>query len=66
MSKLTRAAATAHTLSLAAMEEASRYGTRDAGIEHLLLALTLDADLGGQVLRSLGLGLDRVRAAYRD
>ncbi|MCM3778097.1 SRPBCC family protein [Microbacterium hydrocarbonoxydans] len=63
MSKLTRAAATAHTLSLAAMEEASRYGTRDAGIEHLLLALTLDADLGGQVLRSLGLGLDPVRAA---
>lgn len=63
MSKLTRAAATAHTLSLAAMEEASRYGTRDAEVEHLLLALTLDADLGGQVLRSLGLGLDRVRDA---
>lgn len=63
MSKLTRAAATAHTLSLAAMEEASRYGTRDADVEHLLLALTLDADLGGQVLRSLGLGLERVRAA---
>ncbi|WP_144876735.1 SRPBCC family protein [Microbacterium sp. 1.5R] len=66
MSKLSRAAATAHTLSLAGMEEASRYGTRDADVEHLLLALTLDAGLGGQVLRSLDLGLDRVRAAVDD
>ncbi len=63
MSRLTRAAATMHTLSLAGMEEASRYGTRDADLEHLLLALTLDADLGGQVLRSAGLTLERVRAA---
>ena len=36
---------------------------RDADIEHLLLALTLDADLGGQVLRSAGVTLDRVRWA---
>ena len=63
MSKLTRAAATSQTLSLAAMEEASRFGVRDADIEHLFLALTLDAGIGGQVLRSLGITLDAARAA---
>ncbi|MHC9045377.1 SRPBCC family protein [Microbacterium saperdae] len=63
MSKLTRAAATSQTLSLAAMEEASRFGVRDADIEHLFLALTLDAGIGGQVLRSLGITLDATRAA---
>ncbi|MBP3976934.1 SRPBCC family protein [Microbacterium sp. BLY] len=63
MSRFTQAAATMHTLSLAAMEEASRLGVRDADIDHLLLALTLDADLGGQVLRRAGVHLDAARAA---
>lgn len=63
MSRLTRAAATMHTLSLASMEEASRFGVRDADIDHLLLALTIDPDTGGQVLRSMGVGLEAARAA---
>lgn len=63
MSRLTRAAATSQTLSLAAMEEASRFGVRDADIEHLFLALTIDAGTGGQVLRSLGITLEATRAA---
>jgi len=63
MSRFTDAAATMHTLSLAAMEEASREGIRDADIEHLLLALTLDAGSAGQVLRGLGVTLDAARDA---
>ncbi len=63
MSRFTQAAATMHTLSLAAMEEASRLGVHDADIDHLLLALTLDADTGGQVLRRAGIRLDSARAA---
>ncbi|UTT53039.1 SRPBCC family protein [Microbacterium maritypicum] len=63
MSRFTHAAATMHTLSLAAMEEASRFGVRDADIDHLLLALTIDPDTGGQILRGMGAGLDTARAA---
>ncbi|WP_101847857.1 SRPBCC family protein [Zhihengliuella sp. ISTPL4] len=63
MSRFTQAAATMHTLSLAAMEEASRLGVHDADIDHLLLALTLDADTGGQVLRRSGVHLDAARIA---
>lgn len=63
MSRFARAAATMHTLSLASMEEASRFGVRDADIDHLLLALTIDPDTGGQVLRSMGVGLEAARAA---
>lgn len=63
MSRFTDAAAAMHTLSLAAMEEASREGIRDADIEHLLLALTLDAGSAGQVLRGLGITLDAARDA---
>jgi len=63
MSRFTQAAATMHTLSLAAMEEASRLGLRDADIDHLLLALTIDPDTGGQVLRSMGVSLHAARAA---
>ncbi|PRB18266.1 SRPBCC domain-containing protein [Microbacterium sp. MYb62] len=63
MSRFTHAAATMHTLSLASMEEASRFGVRDADIDHLLLALTIDPDTGGQILRGMGAGLDTARAA---
>lgn len=63
MSRFTQAAATMHTLSLASMEEASRFGVRDADIDHLLLAVTLDPDTGGQVLRGMGVDLEKARAA---
>lgn len=63
MSKFTEAAAVMQTLSLAALEEASRAGIRDADIEHLFLALTLDAGNAGQVLRGLGVTLDVARDA---
>ncbi|PQZ57985.1 MULTISPECIES: SRPBCC domain-containing protein [unclassified Microbacterium] len=63
MSRFTHAAATMHTLSLASMEEASRFGVRDADIDHLLLALTIDPGTGGQILRGMGAGLDTSRAA---
>ncbi|MFT4232490.1 MAG: SRPBCC family protein [Leucobacter sp.] len=63
MSKLTAAAATAHTLSVTAMEEASRTGERTAGIDHLLLALVVNEQLAGQVLRSFGITLSAARDA---
>jgi uncharacterized protein YndB with AHSA1/START domain len=66
MSRFAQSAATMHTLSLAAMEEASRFGVRDADIDHLLLALTIDPDAGGQVLRRAGLRLTAVRTAVAD
>ena len=66
MSKFTESASTMHRLSLAAMEEVSRLGQRTADIEHLLLALTLDPEPAGQVLRSHGLTLEATRAAIAD
>lgn len=66
MSRFVQAASTMHTLSLASMEEASRFGVRDADIDHLLLALTFDPDTGGQILRGMGVSLDAARAAVAD
>ena len=43
MSKFVRAAQTSQSLSLAAMEEASRAGLRVADLEHLVLALVIVA-----------------------
>lgn len=63
MSKFTEAAARSQTMSLAAMEEASRFGLRTADIEHMLLALTLNEETAGQVLRSLGVTLEPTRNA---
>lgn len=63
MSKFTEMAATSHALSLAAMEEASRYGQRTTDIDHLLLALTVNEQTAGQVLRSLGITLAAARDA---
>lgn len=63
MSKLTAAAATSHSLSVTAMEEASRLGERTAGIDHLFLALVVNEQVAGQVLRSLGITLDAARDA---
>lgn len=63
MSRLNTAIQTSHTLSLAAMEEASRTGERTADLEHLLLALVLSEQDAGGVLRSLGLTLEATRQA---
>lgn len=63
MSKLSRAAATSQTLSLVAMEEASRLGLREADLEHLLLALVVSDQPAGVALRSTGITLADARAA---
>ncbi|MBC9936924.1 MULTISPECIES: Clp protease N-terminal domain-containing protein [unclassified Leucobacter] len=66
MSGFAAAAATSHSLSLAAMEEASRLGQRTARVEHLFLALVVNEQLAGQVLRGLGISLDSARQAVQD
>lgn len=66
MSKFTDMADTSHRLSLTAMEEASRYGQRTADIDHMLLALTVNEQIAGQVLRSLGITLEAAREAVEE
>ncbi len=63
MSKLTVATATMYDLSLAGAEEASRFGEHSGDIDHLLLALTINEQVAGQVLRALGVDLERTRTA---
>ncbi|THE07618.1 SRPBCC family protein [Microbacterium oleivorans] len=63
MSKMTTAIGNAHRLTQYAMEEASRVDRRELGVEHLLLALTLDASDAGQVLRASGVTVAAVRSA---
>ncbi|WP_110587955.1 Clp protease N-terminal domain-containing protein [Microbacterium suaedae] len=66
MSRITRIYATTQTLSIAAMEEASRFGVHDADIEHLFLALLLSEQTAGQVLRRTGITLEAARTAVAD
>ena len=66
MNKFVRAAQTSHSLSLAAMEEASREGLREADLEHMFLALVIDAQPAGHALRSLGIDLDSARRAVKE
>jgi uncharacterized protein YndB with AHSA1/START domain len=66
MSKLVRAAQTSQSLSLAAMEEASRAGLRVADLEHLFLALVISDQAAGGSLRSMGIDLDAARRAVED
>lgn len=66
MSKFTRAAQTSQSLSLAAMEEASRMGRREADLDHMLLALVISDQTAGRVLRELGINLDAARLAVED
>jgi len=66
MNKLVRAAQTSQSLSLAAMEEASRLGLREADIEHLFLALVIDDQSAGRALRSMGIDLDAARRAVEE
>lgn len=63
MSTFVRLAQTSQTLSLAAMEEASRQGLHQADLEHLFLALVLSDQPAGEVLRELGITIDRARRA---
>lgn len=63
MSKLTVATATMYELSLAGAEEASRLGEQCGDIDHVFLALTISEQVAGQVLRALGIDLERARAA---
>ncbi len=66
MSKFVRAAQTSQSLSLVAMEEASRLGVREADIEHLLLALVLNDQNAGRALRSLGVDIEAARQAVAE
>ncbi|MWV58055.1 SRPBCC family protein [Rathayibacter sp. VKM Ac-2754] len=65
MSKFARVAQTSQSLSLAAMEEASRLGLREADLEHLLLALVISDQSAGRALRSLQIDLAAARRAVQ-
>ncbi|MBT2486200.1 MULTISPECIES: Clp protease N-terminal domain-containing protein [unclassified Microbacterium] len=66
MSKFVRAAQTSQSLSLVAMEEASRLGLRTADIEHLFLALVVSDQSAGRALRDIGIDLDVARRAVEE
>ncbi len=66
MSKFVRVAQTSQSLSLAAMEEASRVGLRTADIEHLFLALVITDQSAGRALRDIGIDLDAARRAVEE
>jgi uncharacterized protein YndB with AHSA1/START domain len=66
MNKLVRAAQTSQSLSLAAMEEASRLGLREADIDHLFLALVINDQSAGRALRELGIDIDSARLAIEE
>lgn len=63
MSNFGRLVRTSHSLTLAAMEEASRLGVREGDIDHLFLALVLSDERAGRTLRGLGITIDRAREA---
>ncbi|WP_461169401.1 SRPBCC family protein [Arthrobacter sp. Z1-15] len=63
MNKFTRYATTSQTLSLTAMEEASRRGLREADLEDMFLALVLNDQPAGQVLRDAGISIHSARTA---
>ncbi|MFJ4998829.1 Clp protease N-terminal domain-containing protein [Microbacterium sp. NPDC088619] len=63
MSKFVRVAQTSQSLSLAAMEEASRLGLRTPDIEHLFLALVINDQAAGRALRDVGIDLGTARSA---
>lgn len=66
MNKIVRAARTSQSLSLAAMEEASRHGLREADIDHLFLALVINDQPAGRALRELGIDIDSARLAVEE
>ncbi|MBN8204496.1 SRPBCC family protein [Microbacterium esteraromaticum] len=66
MNKFVRVAQTSQSLSLSAMEEASRTGHREADLEHLLLALVITDQNAGQALRELGIDIETARRAVQE
>lgn len=66
MSKFVRAAQTSQSLSLTAMEEASRAGLRVADLEHLFLALVISDQPAGASLRSMGIDIEGARRAVEE
>lgn len=66
MTKLSTMLATSYGLSIAASEEASRFGVAEVDVEHVLLALVIDEGTAGQTLRALGITLDAARSAVTD
>lgn len=66
MNRVSRIIATSYDLTVAASEEASRFGVRDIEIEHVLLALVLDDGSAGRALRSTGITLHAARQAVAD
>lgn len=66
MNKLVRAAQTSQSLSLAAMEEASRVGLREADIDHMFLALVINDQSAGRALRELGIDIASARLAVEE
>ncbi|MDO4605945.1 MAG: SRPBCC family protein [Bowdeniella nasicola] len=66
MSRFTDAAKVFHSLTISAMEEASRTGERTLGVDHLFLALVLNEQVAGQVLRSFGVTLEAARNAISE
>ena len=66
MNKFVRVAQTSQSLSLAAMEEASRLGLREADIDHLFLALVISDQSAGRALRSMGIDLVAARRAVEE
>lgn len=65
MTKFWLSARTMQTLSIIAMEEASREGRKDADLEHLLVALVLSDQPAGDALRGLGITLESARRAVQ-
>lgn len=55
MSRIGTFLTTVETLTATSIEEASRHGRTEAGIEDLLVALSLDPSQAGQTMRNLGL-----------
>ncbi|XBH23100.1 Clp protease N-terminal domain-containing protein [Jonesiaceae bacterium BS-20] len=66
MNKFVRTAQTNQSLSLAAMEEASRTGLREADIDHLFLALVINDQAAGRVLRECGISIEGARRAVQE
>ncbi len=63
MGRLTEAVLRSQEITRVAQEEASRWAHPRIDVEHLLLALLATPGAAGCVLRSLGVTLDRARAA---
>lgn len=66
MSKFTTIAATTQSLAPSAGDEASRLGAQQVDIDHLFVAMVVNEQSAGQVLRRLGITLDGARTAVAE